>query len=81
MESPIDSEDQYAGLGRELLVRHGGLGDLSGDVGTVLTDAQGNVNAGSGVQVNFHVLERSGSYCWTSQISTSRASQNVRLSW
>ncbi|HEY3510683.1 hypothetical protein [Kribbella sp. NPDC051137] len=30
-------------------------------MGTVLTDAQGNVNAGSGVQVNFHVLERSGS--------------------
>ncbi|MFD7160975.1 hypothetical protein ACFV9C_40770 [Kribbella sp. NPDC059898] len=59
MESPTDAEDQYGGdSGAELLVRRGGLGDLSGDVGTVLTDAHGNVNSGSGLQMNFHVLGR-----------------------
>ncbi|MFI7066695.1 hypothetical protein ACIBL3_37245 [Kribbella sp. NPDC050124] len=34
--------------------RHGGFGDLQGDVRTVLTDARGAVNTGDGPQFNLH---------------------------
>lgn len=67
-EQPSDPGDEYAaGPGDGMPPRHGGLGDLSGDVGTVVTDPRGNVNSGSGTQWNLVV---SG---WTPPVAVRQA--------